>query len=226
MNTLERLAYWKSVASDTSNHAWVNIEDDLYAFFQRFRPLGHGVQTVFEGVERGEEILARLLPFYDHTKEGAGTDAYFVVRKPLSSPRQDLLAVTTQYIEKVNEIARAAGVEELVTVLRSITIKLQKGQPPPHSIPPDHTFAWIYDTITDWFLGIEPVPSDALLLKEAFYSMTCDYQLSDYIMWPLYEDKSPINDPFAPYYQLWIRGAALRFTGQDLLTVYAPALQS
>jgi hypothetical protein len=101
MNTRERLAYWKSVSGDTSSHKWVNVEDDLYGFFQRFRPLGKGVEKVFEGIERGPEILERLLPFYEHTKEGAERDAYFVVRKPVSTPKQELQAVVNQYLEKV-----------------------------------------------------------------------------------------------------------------------------
>jgi hypothetical protein len=224
MNTLERLAYWKTVAGDTSNRVWDNIEDDLYAFFQRFRPLGQNVEKVFEGVERGQEILARLLPFYEHTKEGAENDAYFVVREPIIVSRPDLLALVTEYLGKVNEIANASGVEELITVLSSMPIELQKGQPPSHTAQADQTYASIYDTVTDWFIDIEPVQSDALLLHEAFYSMACDYQLSQYIMWPLYQDKAPVKDPFMPYYQLWKRGAELRFSGKESLTVYAPAL--
>jgi hypothetical protein len=109
-------------------------------------------------------------------------------------------------------------------VLKGIPIELQKGQPLQHATPADQTYAWIYDTLCDWLQDMMPVPSDALLLKEGFYSMTCDYRLSDYIMWPLYQEKSSIKEPFEPYYQLWIRGAGLRFTGETLLTVYAPAL--
>jgi hypothetical protein len=227
MNKLERLAYWKDVAGDTSPVPWVNQEDDLYGFFQRFRPDGRGVARVFQGVKMGDAVLARLLPFSQHTKEGAERDAYFVVRKPQVTNRQELLELMTQYLEKVRQMAVAAdvrGLRELVTLLGSIQIEIKQGEAPPHPVSPEPSFALIYDTLIDWFGSLEPVPSDVLLLEEAFYSMACEYPLAWYIMWPLYRESTAIQDPFAPYFQLWIRRAEFRFTNRELLTVYSPSL--
>src|SRR5262245_30627010 len=126
MNKLERLAYWKTVAGDKSPSPWVSEEDDLFAYFQRFRPDGRGVERVFDEVYRGDEVLARLLPFYLHTKESA-EHPYFVVRKPQTTTRQELLGFMKQYLDNVGQMAVAVDGWELVNVLASVDIEIKQG---------------------------------------------------------------------------------------------------
>jgi hypothetical protein len=223
MTKLERLAYWKKVCGDIGPETWVNEEDDLFAFFQRFRPYGRDVAKVFDGVYRGEEILVRLLRFYHHTTESAD-DAYFVVRNPVVATAAQLLEAVTQYLDKVRQMAEASETVELMGLLDALQIEVEKKNAPPHSALPEPNLALLNDTVTDWFLELDPETSEALLLKEAFYSMTCDYQLSWYVLWPLYQGSTRIQDPFDPYFRLWIYGAVLRFTNEELLTVYCPSV--
>jgi hypothetical protein len=146
-----------------------------------------------------------------------------VVRKPQVATREELLELIRQYFDKIGQIAVAFDAAELVNILKSVEIEVKRGQapwPPPIGSPE----SMIYGAVTGWFHTLEPVPSEVRLLEEAFYSMACDYQLCWYIMWPLYRESTAIKDPFAPYFQLWIRGAGFRFTSKDLLTVYAPSL--
>src|SRR6266542_7015289 len=93
MNKLERLAYWKSVADDAIRAAGrgdvaefekivYKNEDDLFAFFDCFRPDGAGLEKVFAGVVGGDEILQRVLRIYE-LKETATAFGYFVVRRPM-----------------------------------------------------------------------------------------------------------------------------------------------
>lgn len=229
MDKLERLAYWKKIAPGSkSTRPWTNEEEDLMDYFQRFRPDGRGVEKVFEGVNRGEEVLARLLPFYHYTKQGASEDLVFVVRKPQPASEEELREIMTQYLEKVRQIATDVHYLKLLNLLDSIQIQTKRGPlgrdiaTPDIAIPEPH-FAMIHDTTGDWFINLEPISSDVTLLEEAFYSMCGDYELAQYIMWPIYREATPIEDPFAPIFELWIRGAKFQFTGQ-VLTVYAPQL--
>jgi hypothetical protein len=36
--------------------------------------------------------------------------------------------------------------------------------------------------VGDWFIGLKPIPSDALLMREAFYSIACNYCIAYYLM--------------------------------------------
>lgn len=78
----------------------------------------------------------------------------------------------------------------------------------------------VYDMVGDWYSGLNPVQSDALLLHEAFYSIACDYDIARYLMWPLYRTSSDIVEPFAPYFDLWTHGAKPWFGRPGLVTVY------
>src|SRR2546422_7951700 len=117
MNKLERLAYWKSVAVDAVRAAdrdgaaqleamvWKN-EDDLFAFFDCFRPDGRGVERVFAGVVGGDEILQRLRRVYECTKESFERYMYFIVCRPARATPQGVVALTSQHYDKVRQIAR------------------------------------------------------------------------------------------------------------------------
>ena len=65
-----------------------------------------------------------------------------------------------------------------------------------------------------------PLQSDAILKEEAFYSIACDYNLAHYLLWPLYRDGTKIDEPFAPYFELWARGAKAIFEKPGRVTVY------
>ena len=47
-------------------HGW---EDFFWGLFQSFMPNGEGVAAVFEPLERGQELLERILPVYQATAE-------------------------------------------------------------------------------------------------------------------------------------------------------------
>lgn len=45
---------------------------------------------------------------------------------------------------------------------------------------------------------------DIELMTEALYHINCDYLLSDYLQWPMYDTKR--ENPFRPYFELWKMG--------------------
>jgi hypothetical protein len=42
------------------------------------------------------------------------------------------------------------------------------------------------------------------------------------ILWPLYKDATPIEEPFRPYFDLWRHGAGFRFIDEQTVRVYVP----
>ncbi len=56
-------------------------EDELYGYFQSFMPEGQGVEKVFEPLEHGQALLARILPIYGMLDasdfEGEAVPGYF-----------------------------------------------------------------------------------------------------------------------------------------------------
>ena len=226
MDILERLAYWKSIAVDAvrgedPNHAaqleamvW-NNEDDLYCFFGLFQPDGKRVERVFAGVVGGDEILQRLLPVYECSEN-------FIVRRPLPATPERLVGLTAQHLGKVRQIAIDFGEAELASLLEvSPEIKIKREAILPQTRSDFNApEASVYEITGDWFRELVPVQSDALLMKEAFYSIACDYKIARYLLWPLYRHSTNIEDPFAPYFELWRHGALPFFGRPGLVTVY------
>src|SRR5688572_15579290 len=103
----ERYASWKRIAidvlrargrddaADLERVVWTE-EEDLFGFFDCFRPDGGGLERVFAGVVGGDQILPRLLRVYESTKGSEG--AYFVVRRPAPVTDERLIELTTQHL--------------------------------------------------------------------------------------------------------------------------------
>ena len=46
-------------------------------------------------------------------------------------------------------------------------------------------------------------------MTEALYHINCDYLLSDYLQWPMYDTTR--ENPFRPYFELWKMGLNIYF---------------
>jgi hypothetical protein len=233
MDKLERLAYWKSVAVDALRAAGregvaefekivFKDEDSLFGYFDCFRPDGKGVKRVFAGVVGGDEIVERLLRVYECTKESSNAWGYFIVRRPVPATPERLIDLTRQHLDKVRQIAGSFGHTRLTSELEplpEIRIKWEaiSQQTESDVYAPE---ASIYDVTGDWFRGLEPMESDALMMGEAFYSIACDYMIAHHLMWPLYRQSTEIEEPFAPYFDLWRVGALPFFERPGLVNVY------
>ncbi len=234
MDRLERFRYWKGVAVDALRAAGdpgvtdfekieFKDEDQFYGYFGCFRPEGKGVESVFAGVVGGDEVVQRLRKVYAATNESYGSAMYFVVRKPFPATHQEVEDLTRKHLERVRLIAEAFGNSELVKLSASdpvIEIKCEHRPNGPRDYNSPETL--VYDVVCDWFGGIHAVESEILLLREAFYSMACDYYIADYVMWPLYRHGTEVDEAFEPYFELWRRGAQPFFGKPGLITVYLP----
>jgi hypothetical protein len=215
---------WKSLAGDTSLRPWT--KEHMGLFFQRFRPDGAGVAAAFEGVEGGDEILPRLLEVYQATADGwdreDGHDGYFIVRNPMPLTAARATGLLRLHLEKLAAMSEEVGCVELTDLLRSPPhLEAVEGKPP---WPPgdDDPEVLIYDVSSEFMESLRPRESAALLMGEALWTIACDDNLKHHILWPLYRDASPVEEPFRPYFDLWKHGAGFRFAELQIVRVYVP----
>jgi hypothetical protein len=232
----EILARWQQLAGDDSPEPWT--EDDLGMFFQNFRPHGEGVEAAFERVIGGEVILPRLKEVYQVTAEGAFRedtyDGYFIVRQPAPLKEGKARELCAEYLGKVAEIAKELSsgkpdspYSELAVQIANLRpIEVVEGERP---WPPDDEApeGVIYELRSDFIFRLKDegvVESHALLMTEAFYTIACEYELAYHLLWPLFEQASPVSEPFRAHFELWKHGADYRFAEPDLVRVYVPNL--
>jgi len=241
MEKRERLDYWKAIAIDAlraagcdgdadliASYAWKD-EYDMHNYFACFPPDGAGLERVFAGIVGGEEIRLRLLRVFDAANSRVNGWGYFVVSQPLPATEDRLIELAKQHLIKMHQIAVSycegefdEG-DELVGLLGSMPRIEIKREPKPQRDPmvycPESN---IYGTSGDWFIALTPLQSDALMLHEALYMMTCRYDIAQYVLWPLYRNSTPLEDPFLPCFELWRHGADAYFGEPGLVTVYVP----
>jgi hypothetical protein len=198
-------------------------QHDLAGLFQAFRPDGKGVERLFEGSSLGQQILKRLTRLYAATAPSyRPSDAYFVPRVATCDEATALLWASG-HVASMREIAAARGDESLAKVLDSAAPRVIRGQRPTSSpMDRDSPAAWMYEAVTDYLRAIQPVASELLLLKEAFYSIANDCYIQGYLMWPLYASSASHHEPFAEYFELWCAGGALDFPAEGDCRVYLP----
>jgi len=223
MGLCEILKRWQEAAGEHGAQSWG--EDDLYGFFQRFRPGGEKLDEALLPLPNGRPVYDRLKEIYAATsigwKDNETSDGYFVVRNPPPIKPSEIESLIREYLGTVAEIAALAGAAELAEPLQVATFTFASG-PAPESPDRHDTELSIYDTLCDWVASLETAPSELADLREAFYSIACDYPLSWYLMWPWYAAATAIEDPFQPYFQLWRHGIEYRFDGPSSVIVYVP----
>lgn len=84
----------------------------------------------------------------------------------------------------------------------------------------------IYEVTSEFMASLRAqVNSPAHLMREAFYTLACDYNLEYHLLWPVYRRCSNLVEPFAAYFDLWKHGAGCRFGPDGGVKVYVPNLE-
>ncbi|MEM7049639.1 MAG: hypothetical protein AAF604_08270 [Acidobacteriota bacterium] len=219
MTEQELLDLWKEVAGLPDNVSW--NEDSLYGYFQRFRPHGGDIPKAFESLDRGSEVLARVMGVFAATAEGfAPGDAYFIVRAPLPASDDDLVALARRQLTAWAVIGEEMEDEEIIGWASSAAkVRVVRKAPEDATFETERAAA-LYDLLTDWAFGSDPSESNASLMGEAFYSIACDPYLTQHLTWPWHRDNSDAEEPFEPHFELWRRGARLAYLDNGEIEVY------
>jgi len=214
----------KDLAGNDSTLDWTR--DHLFGFFQAFRPDGGRLESLFADIPSGTAVYRRLQQVFAATAAGwqreGSHDPYFVVRAPQPASSDALLASAGDQLASWRSMAVAVGEQELVDLLTPLpSVTLRIGMPPP--VDPNDTEslgAFIHDVQSDWHGSLEPLCPHASWMREAFYSIACDYRLANYVTWPWYVHSTSLIDPLKPWFTLWRHGAELRCNSADDVSLF------
>jgi hypothetical protein len=189
-------------------------KDTLHGLFQAYRPHGDGVEEVFNGISNSQQYVERLHLVYAATADDAcANDAYFVVRRPPPSTPEHAHEAAGRLVSELRHLAVVIGNQELSCYL---------GQVASAEVVPDGMLNLLHDdnelvqeAIGDWVIGVEDTQDRIPQLREAFYSIACDYWLAYYLQWPYFE-RWYNRDVFRPYFELWQSGLHCGFAGTTL----------
>jgi hypothetical protein len=203
------LAQWKRLAGDPSPSAWQ--PENAYGFFQTFRPLGDGVDEALVGVPHAAELTGRLVAVYRATasgwRRGNSEDLYCVVRDPARLEDTRAIDLVRQHLAALASMALDLDLTDPSLQLDpTLPVDIIRGAPAP-PIDRDGIETALYELQGDWFDARPFVPL-AHAMREAMYSLACDYPLAHFVLWPLVGDGD--RDLYAAYFDLWRHGAELR----------------
>jgi len=204
--------------------------DTLIGILQRFRPDGAGLAGLFDDLPNGASLAVRLQQLYDvagdSARPGGGQDAYFIVRTPPQADADEIRHWASQWLVSLHALAVQTGFEELAEAFGPIPkVRVLEGIAPKHTkgdldvLPLYRAFKKQAAELVQRLPTQSPIPA---MLGPAYYYAACDWALRDYLLWPLYEAHSELDDPFNPYFQLWRHGAKLRSFADDTIDVYLP----
>lgn len=224
MTDAELFKRWKSLVGDDSPSRW--DRDSLAGFFQCFRPEGAGIEQIFAGLGKADELVSRLRGVYRATAPGRSEGAaYFVVDVPPALGKRRALDLGRQHLDALERIGHAASDTELEGYAAAARVEILECEAPERSRnPADGPEAEIivYETCCDWHSGLVANGHQAELLEEAYYYIACDYYLAWYLLWPIYRDSTTVQEPFSAYFELWRHGISVRFGDDRVMRLYVP----
>lgn len=202
-------------------------EDELYGYFQSFMPGGQGVEKVFEPLEHGEALLARIRPIYEMLDasefEGEAVPGYFNGGQE-DATQDHIQALGGELVEGLLRIF-AVNPEQSQEASRILTDISMIEVLAPGDIAPifanfdaaDNLGSIIYETLTDLISEHTDFTETIGILGEAFYSIGCDYWLSYYLQWPRYRALESTHDPLRPYAELYRLGYSVVFQKERMV---------
>jgi len=202
-------------------------EEELYGYFQSFMPRGQGVEKVFEPLEHGEALLARIRPIYEMLDasdfEGEAVPGYFNGGRG-EATEAHIRALGGELIEGLLRLF-AVGPEQSRKASRTLASISAIDVLAPGDIAPifadfvaeDNLGSIVYETLTDVISAHTDFTEPIEILNEAYYSIGCDYWLSYYLQWPRYRGLESTSDPLRPYAELYKLGYSVVFQKGKML---------
>lgn len=197
----------------------IDLPCQFYGYFQSFMPNGIGLSKVFEPIENGALYFERLIEIYKATAQKFDelsakglSPGYFC---PIPQKNQKSLILNgQQYISNLKSFAEIINNKEFIKTLARIkSVEIINSSERNNT---NDTTIIIYEAISDWFIDNTDFDSTVEILSEAFYSISCDYNLSYYLQYPRYENKLQI-DLFKPYFEIWKSGFHCWFDEEKLI---------
>ncbi len=210
--------------------AEVPAADALVGFFQLFRPNGENLEGVFDGINVGDQLAERLEKVFSHAGDNqrpkGGRDAYFIVRNPRRLAVEQAEHQATNWIEGLQKVAVAVGDTSTSERLAKVPkIRVLEGIPPKNP-KQDHEktelFKAVAERSTELTEQIDDIDPHADLLRRAYYFISCDAMLRDYLMWPFYARQTGLADPLKGYFALWSHGVKFRIYQEQQIDLYLP----
>ncbi len=204
--------------------------DSLIGVLQQFRPDGHGLDGLFDDLPLGMQLQQRLRQLYDvagdSARPGGGQDAYFIVRNPPELDPRRARTIALAWLRSLLALARETQFDDLVDNLQPLPeVRVLEGIAPKQTKDDLHSIALYRAIKRQGAVLCERLSNDdpvLNLLRPAYYYAACDWALCDYLLWPLYNRFTQLDDPFLAYFELWRHGVKLRAFTDDRLDVYLP----
>ena len=147
--------------------------------------------------------------------------AYFFARFS-EARRQDAIDAVRTYIRAINRLYREE-LDEEPPLDEDGEIEFLSGQGG-RDFEEKIRMAWIngepvqevdLDELLEWYqdLRYRRGCEDISLLSEALYHISCDYNLSYCLRWPMFDTER--ENPFRGYFELWKLGLRVRFPARD-----------
>ncbi|MEM6363506.1 MAG: apolipoprotein acyltransferase [Planctomycetota bacterium] len=204
-------------------------DDAFLGFFQSFRPDGHGLASVFDGLDASDALQERINLLFevagDDRRPTGGRDAYFVVRRPRRIDPDQIQAAGDDWVRRLILLASETQHDQLVKQLDGIKrVRLLEGSAPknPRAEIDKTELLRAFQRSIPQLVSHPEAPSVAESLRTPYYYITCDSHLRDYLMWPLFAPYFQTEDPFAPYFDLWRHSVKFRIYRDDQIDLYMP----
>lgn len=193
-----------------------------FGLFQQFRPHGEGVEGVFDRVPNASEYMERLRSVYRAAyHQDWARDTYFIVRSSHAAAPEDVASLGMEYVSGLRFLSAMLarrGQPRLDKYLSRVTRAVVVPPAEANRMNDDDTL--VSEAVGDFMREFYDYEHPIVKLREAFYSVACDYSLGWYLQWPYFRERIP-RDVFRPYFELWARGHGCIFQGSLLCLVAA-----
>lgn len=191
--------------------------DHLRPILSLYGPPGLEMLENLKAIDQAAQDTAAIT-----TPDGVTAYAAYFFARFSEENRQAAVSAARTYIRAINRVY-VEEFEEEPPLDEDAKIEFLSGQEG-RDFEEQVRQAWIHGRVDEdtpdadlgeWCMDLEYREGceDIGLMSEALYHISCDYDLSYYLQWPMYNTKQ--ENPFQGYFDLWKMGLNIHFPARD-----------
>lgn len=175
-------------------------------------PDGNGLEEICAGYQHGEEVLKRLKRVYaECAKVGDEMPSGFKQRAVVPESQEKVESLLLAHAAGILAVAKAWDSEDGIEGAGDPPQLVRVDEEDDVESSDDDAFlnSEMFDGFEDMFGPDDDARdvNDLILLTEPLYQWAWDeYAVANYVLWPIYQGKSGLDDPREPAYELLKRG--------------------
>jgi hypothetical protein len=187
------------------------LQEESFGLFQMLSSRPKLIDSIFTPFKHKDELVKRIKDLFN-LFDNQTQDAYFIPKNS-KLMNSEIRTLCESHLASLEYFAKSTDDSHLLGIINKIS-KIEEDSITKEDLNSSASIV-IYENVGDAISNLGYLDDSFSFLRDAYYSIACDYILSFYLTWPQIKHNFE-NDLFKPYYELYSNGIIVGYNNDML----------